>query len=74
VVEKLNHKEHKEFTKDHKGKKNKIMYNNYQNHLNKIIEEIKEAGLYKKERIIWFPLRELKLNLIPDKKSLISAQ
>jgi glycine C-acetyltransferase len=28
------------------------MYNNYQNHLVRIIDEIKEAGLYKNERII----------------------
>jgi glycine C-acetyltransferase len=31
------------------------MYNNYQDHLVKIIEEIKEAGLYKNERIIVSP-------------------
>lgn len=31
------------------------MYTNYQNHLAKIIEEIKEAGLYKNERIIVSP-------------------
>ena len=31
------------------------MYNNYQNHLANIINEIKEAGLYKNERIIISP-------------------
>jgi glycine C-acetyltransferase len=31
------------------------MYNNYQNHLLKIIDEIKDAGLYKNERIIVSP-------------------
>ena len=31
------------------------MYNNYQNHIVKIIDEIKEAGLYKNERIIVSP-------------------
>ena len=31
------------------------MYSNYQNHLLRIIDEIKEAGLYKKERIIVSP-------------------
>ena len=31
------------------------MYNNYQNHLIRILDEIKEAGLYKKERIIVSP-------------------
>jgi glycine C-acetyltransferase len=39
------------------------MYNNYQNHLRKIIEEIKEAGLYKNERIIVSPQgAEIELN------------
>jgi glycine C-acetyltransferase len=39
------------------------MYNNYQNHLRKIIEEIKEAGLYKDERIIVSPQgAEIELN------------
>jgi len=32
-----------------------LMYKNYQNHLVKIIDEIKEAGLYKNERIIISP-------------------
>ena len=31
------------------------MYNNYQNHIVKIIDEIKEAGIYKNERIIVSP-------------------
>ena len=39
------------------------MYNNYQNHLLKIIDEIKEAGLYKNERIIVSPQgAEIELN------------
>jgi glycine C-acetyltransferase len=39
------------------------MYNNYQNHLVKIIDEIKEAGLYKNERIIVSPQgAEIELN------------
>src|SRR5674476_301986 len=39
------------------------MYNNYQNHLEKIIEEIKEARLYKDERIIVSPQgAEIELN------------
>jgi glycine C-acetyltransferase len=39
------------------------MYNNYQNHLVKIIDEIKEAGLYKNERIIISPQgAEIELN------------
>jgi glycine C-acetyltransferase len=39
------------------------MYNNYQNHLLKIIEEIKEVGLYKNERIIVSPQgAEIELN------------
>jgi glycine C-acetyltransferase len=39
------------------------MYNNYQNHLVKIINEIKEAGLYKDERIIVSPQgAEIELN------------
>ena len=39
------------------------MYNNYQNHLIKIIDEIKEAGLYKNERIIISPQgAEIELN------------
>ena len=39
------------------------MYNNYQIHLEKIIEEIKEAGLYKNERIIVSPQgAEIELN------------
>lgn len=40
--------------KDHKAKR-KYMYSNYQNHLAKIITEIKDAGLYKNERIIVSP-------------------
>ena len=39
------------------------MYNNYQNHIIKIIDEIKEAGLYKNERIIVSPQgAEIELN------------
>jgi len=39
------------------------MYNNYQKHLVKIIDEIKEAGLYKNERIIVSPQSaEIELN------------
>jgi glycine C-acetyltransferase len=39
------------------------MYNNYQNHLKKIIDEIKEAGLYKNERVIISPQgAEIELN------------
>jgi len=39
------------------------MYNNYQNHLIKIIDEIKEAGLYKNERVIVSPQgAEIELN------------
>jgi glycine C-acetyltransferase len=39
------------------------MYNNYQNHINAIIAEIKEAGLYKNERIIVSPQgAEIELN------------
>ncbi|MBK8881283.1 MAG: glycine C-acetyltransferase [Bacteroidales bacterium] len=39
------------------------MYNNYQNHLSGILNEIKEAGLYKSERIIVSPQgAEIELN------------
>jgi glycine C-acetyltransferase len=39
------------------------MYNNYQEHLTRIINEIKEAGLYKNERIIVSPQgAEIELN------------
>ncbi|HZY24584.1 MAG TPA: glycine C-acetyltransferase [Bacteroidales bacterium] len=39
------------------------MYSNYQNHLIKIIDEIKEAGLYKNERVIVSPQgAEIELN------------
>jgi glycine C-acetyltransferase len=39
------------------------MYNNYQNHLSGILKEIKEAGLYKTERIIVSPQgAEIELN------------
>ena len=39
------------------------MYSNYQNHLKKIIDEIKEAGLYKNERVIVSPQgAEIELN------------
>jgi glycine C-acetyltransferase len=39
------------------------MYNNYQNHLKKIIDEIREAGLYKNERVIVSPQgAEIELN------------
>ncbi len=39
------------------------MYSNYQNHLLKIIDEIKEAGLYKNERVIVSPQgAEIELN------------
>ncbi len=39
------------------------MYSNYQSHLNKIIDEIKEAGLYKNERVIVSPQgAEIELN------------
>jgi glycine C-acetyltransferase len=39
------------------------MYNNYQDHLLRIINEIREAGLYKNERIIVSPQgAEIKLN------------
>jgi glycine C-acetyltransferase len=39
------------------------MYINYQNHLKKIIDEIKEAGLYKNERVIVSPQgAEIELN------------
>ena len=39
------------------------MYKNYQNHIIKIIDEIKEAGLYKNERIIVSPQgAEIELN------------
>ena len=39
------------------------MYKNYQNHLVKILDEIKEAGLYKNERIIISPQgAEIELN------------
>lgn len=39
------------------------MYNNYQNHLEKILDEIREAGLYKNERIIVSPQgAEIELN------------
>jgi len=33
----------------------KVMYNNYRDHLNSILSEIREAGLYKNERIIVSP-------------------
>jgi len=60
---KSHHKEHKGIHKGSQRLKNKIMYNNYQNHLEKIIEEIKEAGLYKDERIIVSPQgAEIELN------------
>jgi glycine C-acetyltransferase len=43
--------------------KNKEMYNNYQKHLTKVIDEIREAGLYKNERIIVSPQgAEIELN------------
>ena len=39
------------------------MYTNYQNHLDKILNEIREAGLYKNERIIVSPQgAEIELN------------
>jgi len=39
------------------------MYNNYKDHLNKILNEIREAGLYKNERIIVSPQgAEIELN------------
>jgi glycine C-acetyltransferase len=39
------------------------MYNNYQNHIVKILDEIREAGLYKNERIIVSPQgAEIELN------------
>ena len=39
------------------------MYNDYQNHLSKILEEIKQAGLYKNERVIVSPQgAEIELN------------
>jgi glycine C-acetyltransferase len=39
------------------------MYNNYQKHLTKVIDEIREAGLYKNERIIVSPQgAEIELN------------
>jgi glycine C-acetyltransferase len=39
------------------------MYSNYQNHLIKVIDEIKEAGLYKNERVIVSPQgAEIELN------------
>ena len=31
------------------------MYKNFQNHLNKTLQEIRDAGLYKNERIIVSP-------------------
>jgi glycine C-acetyltransferase len=41
----------------------KIMYKSYQNHLVKIISEIREAGLYKNERVIISPQgAEIELN------------
>jgi glycine C-acetyltransferase len=40
-----------------------IMYTNYKNHLDKLLNEIKDAGLYKKERIIVSPQgAEIELN------------
>ena len=39
------------------------MYNNYQDHLTSILDEIREAGLYKNERIIVSPQgAEIELN------------
>ena len=46
------------------------MYNSYQNYLVKAINEIKEAGLYKNERIIVSPQgAEIELNT--DRKSVV---
>ncbi len=55
----------KDNTKAHKVliEKNKIMYSNYQKHLNALLNEIKEAGLYKNESIIVSPQgAEIELN------------
>ena len=38
-----------------KIKQSKIMYTDYQKHLSTVLNEIKEAGLYKNERIIVSP-------------------
>ena len=55
-------KGHEVYTKVHKVKKSG-MYNNYQSHLVKILGEIKEAGLFKNERVIISPQgAEIKLD------------
>src|SRR5665811_315321 len=51
--------------KNHKGKFLQInnMYTNYKSHLDSLLNEIKEAGLYKNERIIVSPQgAEIELN------------
>jgi len=48
---------------EHEVKNIRRMYNNYQDHLAKILNEIREAGLYKNERIIVSPQgAEIELN------------
>lgn len=52
-------------TQRHKGapNKTKYMYSNYQKHLVKVLDEIRDNGLYKNERIIVSPQgAEIKLN------------
>jgi glycine C-acetyltransferase len=49
--------------KEHEVKYIRRMYNNYQDHLARIINEIRDAGLYKNERIIVSPQgAEIELN------------
>jgi glycine C-acetyltransferase len=63
VFNNFNTKDTKDNTKEHKVKHSKIMYNYYQDHLTRIINEIKDAGLYKNERVIVSPQgAEIELN------------
>jgi glycine C-acetyltransferase len=59
----FNNKDSKDISKELKEKYNRIMYKNYQDHLIGIINEIRETGLYKNERIIVSPQgAEIELN------------
>jgi glycine C-acetyltransferase len=59
----FNHEGHVGHTKVRKVKSDKIMYTSYQKHLSNILNEIREAGLYKNERIIVSPQgAEIELN------------
>ncbi len=64
MVKKITAKEPKGYHKEVPGTQNNlIMYNNIKEHLNSLLTEIKEAGLYKGERIIVSPQgAEIELN------------